>query len=95
MVKLNIRMTTGNKSAAILADGKVIGGITMTDKETYTINTNGNISDIDGLSDTSIKKVWERAKMQNRYGSEVIDQSDIEGEDKQVPQPNDDDHNIT
>ncbi|NUB12024.1 hypothetical protein GAY28_04425 [Azospirillum brasilense] len=58
MATLKAQENPGGQSAVITVDSAVAGGITLTAKGVYSVDTGGRIPAIDGLSGASPREAW-------------------------------------
>lgn len=77
MARLKAQENPGGHSAGITVDGVVCGGITMTSKGVYSVNTEGRIPAIDGLSGDSPRDAWEAVAQKVQAGG-VVYHADVQ-----------------
>lgn len=58
MATLKAHENPGGQSVVITVDSAVVGGIELTAKNVYSVDTGGKIPDIDGLSGASPREAW-------------------------------------
>ena len=71
MARLKALENAGGHSAAITADGVVVGGITLTGKGIYSVDTKGSIPAIDGISGGSPRDAWDNVVQRIQAGGVV------------------------
>jgi hypothetical protein len=71
MVRLQAHENTGGYDAVVTADGAVVGKITMTGKNRFSVDTGGRIPAIDGLAGTSPRDAWSKVVQQIQAGGVV------------------------
>ena len=58
MARLKAYENPGGHSAVLTVDGAVVGWIDLTGKDTYSVNTQGRVPALDGISAGSPRAAW-------------------------------------
>jgi hypothetical protein len=68
MAELRSKISEQADNAVLLLDGAVVGGVTRTAKDAYTVDTSGRISALDGITGSSVRDALDNVVARVRQG---------------------------
>jgi hypothetical protein len=71
MAELRMHPNSGEETAALTADGTVVGGIKRTGREQFSAETSGRIPALDGVAGPSVQECWKTIVARVRQGGVV------------------------